>query len=414
VFTNASIEAIEPPTSGRIEYRDARDSALIVRVASTGAKTFSVLRRVNGRLVRATLGPFKRAGDEQVRMSVDAARKALRTIEARFAAGVDVNREKKIARAQSVTLKDVLDDYLSTRKKLKPRTIQDYRDVLNEACSDWLELPIKSITEDMVIRRHAKRGKDSPARANNFVRVLRALWNFADDGGKLGPNPVAMISRKRAWYDVRRRTSRIKDSELPAWWATVTNLTGQRRDSGARLACDFLLFVLLTGLRLSEATGLKWSTVDVGERTITIPDPKNRDPHVLPFSSLMTDIIERRKEGPRSPYVFPAVDEPKHPYSSATLRTWIEIIATDSGVRATPHDLRRTFASVAESLDISSHTVKRLLNHRTGRHDVTDGYIIPSVERLRSAMQRVTDRIVELATAPAPDNVRVLRPRAVA
>lgn len=61
-----------------------------------------------------------------------------------------------------------------------------------------------------------------------------------------------------------------------------------------------------------------------------------------------------------------------------------------SGVQFTPHDLRRTFITIAESLDISAYALKRLANHKM-TSDVTAGYIIGDAERLRIPMQQVTD-----------------------
>ncbi len=46
------------------------------------------------------------------------------------------------------------------------------------------------------------------------------------------------------------------------------------------------------------------------------------------------------------------------------------------------HDLRRTFITVAESLDIPAYALKRLLNHRADG-DVTGGYIVMNADRLR-------------------------------
>jgi len=64
-----------------------------------------------------------------------------------------------------------------------------------------------------------------------------------------------------------------------------------------------------------------------------------------------------------------------------------------SGVTFTLHDLRRTFVTVAEGLDIPAYALKRLLNHKM-RNDVTAGYIVTDVERLRGPMQQVTDYIL--------------------
>ena len=60
------------------------------------------------------------------------------------------------------------------------------------------------------------------------------------------------------------------------------------------------------------------------------------------------------------------------------------------------HDLRRTFITVAESLDIPHYALKRLLNHRADS-DVTGGYIVINAERLRDPVERIAARILELA-----------------
>lgn len=54
------------------------------------------------------------------------------------------------------------------------------------------------------------------------------------------------------------------------------------------------------------------------------------------------------------------------------------------------HDLRRTFITIAEGLDISAYALKRLMNHKMNG-DITAGYIVTDVERLRKPMQQITD-----------------------
>ncbi|USO04386.1 MAG: hypothetical protein H6853_03700 [Rhodospirillales bacterium] len=64
-----------------------------------------------------------------------------------------------------------------------------------------------------------------------------------------------------------------------------------------------------------------------------------------------------------------------------------------SGISFTCHDLRRTFITIAESLEISAYALKRLINHRVT--DVTGGYIIVDVERLRNPVQKIEAFILE-------------------
>lgn len=73
----------------------------------------------------------------------------------------------------------------------------------------------------------------------------------------------------------------------------------------------------------------------------------------------------------------------------------MEKVIKQSGVAFTLHDLRRTFITIAESLDIPAYALKRLLNHKMN-HDVTAGYIVMDVERLRGPMKMIADHLLKL------------------
>ena len=86
-------------------------------------------------------------------------------------------------------------------------------------------------------------------------------------------------------------------------------------------------------------------------------------------------------------------------------RNAVRWVVRQSGVEFTLHDLRRTFITVAESLEISAYALKRLVNHKMSR-DVTAGYIISDVERLRAVpMQKITDYLVKVASLGETDRV---------
>ena len=74
----------------------------------------------------------------------------------------------------------------------------------------------------------------------------------------------------------------------------------------------------------------------------------------------------------------------------------IKNIIKKSGVTFTLHDLRRHFITVADSLDLSVFAIKRLVNHSIGG-DVTSGYVVTDVERLRGPMQKIEDKILAIA-----------------
>jgi integrase len=109
---------------------------------------------------------------------------------------------------------------------------------------------------------------------------------------------------------------------------------------------------------------------------------------VLPLSNFLFDLLRERQQ--ESPWVFPGSGKSGH-YEEPK-KAVKEVIAA-SGVQFTPHDLRRTFITIAESLDIPAYALKRLANHKANG-DVTAGYIVLSVERLRRPMQQITDHIL--------------------
>ena len=149
------------------------------------------------------------------------------------------------------------------------------------------------------------------------------------------------------------------------------------------LARDYLQFVILTGLRRREATGLLWKNVNFRSKKITILDTKNKDNLELPLSDYLLEILERRK-GKDGTYVFP-FEEPKK---------FVKWVREESGVEFTIHDLRRSFITYAEALDIGLLTIKAMVNHRIGGNDVTAGYARITVERMREPMQKITDYVL--------------------
>lgn len=84
-----------------------------------------------------------------------------------------------------------------------------------------------------------------------------------------------------------------------------------------------------------------------------------------------------------SPWVFPGRNprKPLHQTKNAINR-----VIEASGVHSSLHDLRRTFITIAESLDVPPYAIKRLVNHKMS-NDVTAGYIVSDIERLRHPAQ---------------------------
>lgn len=156
---------------------------------------------------------------------------------------------------------------------------------------------------------------------------------------------------------------------------------------------DFLLTTLFTGLRRSEVLALRWENIDLKANTLHLPSTKNGDPLTLPLSEFLAQLLTKRAESAAgSLWVFSGPGKSGHLVET---KKFLRRVAAGAGVSFTLHDLRRTFITIAESLDVPYYALKRLLNHRTSG-DVTGGYIVVNAERLRQPVELVAQRILEL------------------
>ncbi|MDH3467593.1 MAG: integrase family protein [Gammaproteobacteria bacterium] len=389
IFTKSALAQLEP--RDRRYYVYDRGSAksvsgLVMSITPKGTKSFLVYRKLNGRPKRVKLGRFPAMTVEQARQH------AIQAI-AKLCDGVDVIRERRSQRSRHITLAQVLGDYCRDRS-LKPSTEAMYRGRLAQYLSDWMNRRLDYITRDRVADRHQTITKTSATSANKVMRVLRAIFEYAageyfDECGRarFPDNPVRQLSHRRIWNKETRRDSRLSTQDLPAWFGAVRQLDNVWR--------DYLILVLLTGLRRREADSLRWDNINLREGTLTVLETKNGDPHTLPLSDYLLSILEQRRVVSQSPWVFPSRIGSRTGHIQEPSKA-VQHVRKLASVHFTIHDLRRTFISVAETVNVGGYTLKRLLNHRV-RSDVTDGYIVLSEEELRIPMQRITDTIVRAA-----------------
>ena len=375
------------PTSGQLIIRDDELKGFALRVTK-GRITFVAERRMNGKRQRITLGRYGVMTPEEART------------EARKLLSGTIEIKKATSKAPVIKLNDVFQKFLAVRK-LRPNTIRNYTQIVKRCLGDWLDLPVTSLTRDMIQSRHqaltrtTKQGTTGEVQANMAMRILRTILNFAasnfetaDDQPIITMNPVRTLSQNRSWHRERRRRVIIPDHKLGSWYRAVMSL----RQIYIR---DYLLLLLLTGLRRREASTLRWSDVDFEARTITIRSEvaKNKQEHCLPLADFLFLLLSHRKENRRKDcdYVFPGrrggpIVEPK----LAVAR-----VVEKSGCDFVLHDLRRTMISMAARLGVPHHIIKKLVNHIAST-DVTDGYIVIHLDHLREPMTLINNRFLTL------------------
>lgn len=387
------VDGIPFADKGQVFYWDA-DLLGFGLYVGTQSKSWFVEKRINNKTKRVALGKYPTLTAAQARAE------AMKQLN-KMAGGIDPVKEKRENKVKAVTLGEVFTEFLNSRT-LKPKTVRDYTGVMNNIYPDWQKLPITDISRDAVERRHNKVGTErGKAYANLGARTLRSVLNYASakyETGKglsiLPENPIKRISQTRSWYKVKPRTGHLKAHQLKAWFDAVLGIDNDT-------IRDYLLFVLLTGCRKAEAGKLQWSDIDLTDRSYLLRDPKNHRPMQLPLSDYLADMLTKRKANSTSLFVFPG--DGASGYLVEPKRQIAKIIA-QTEMTFTMHDLRRTFVTIAESLDISAYSVKALVNHKQG-DDVTSGYIQLNVERLRQPMQTITDFMLKSAGVRPVSNV---------
>ena len=280
--------------------------------------------------------------------------------------------------------------------------------MLQRNFSDWMAKSIRSITREDVLRRFAEiktrvanrrnntqkrradlglptrryKSADGQGEAQKAFRYLQTVINsFMNDevGGEpiLRANPCNVLKDKKVRSVLKPRDSFLDESPRAELLECLTK-TVHPQYSGpiTRSDADFVMLLLLTGLRVDEAKTLRWSNINFKEGWFKAENTKNHTDHTLPMTTSTERLFKSRSKliGESSEWVFPSPqDSSKHASMSRT----VQRVVDESGVAFTPHDLRRTVATIASELGYDLAKISAVLNHaKTG---VTAGYVQDTV-----------------------------------
>jgi len=427
-FTPTWIDNLPFEESGQKCYYDTTRQGLGLLV-SAKTKSFLVQCRVKGQFaasgrpleIRKTIGRFgkvdadglislEKALAEYNRILADAeqgitpAEREQLTVEAAKAARKEKERLGREEAAKDLSLMQLLEEYLLVRKNIKGTTAELYRNSFRWYFPEWLEMPARSITGDMVLKKHAEIGESrSRAMANSTMKALRAVFNYATEAHEdvFIKNPVRKLSSLKAWYTIDRRETFIQPEDLKAWFDSVQVMEN-------RTTRMLLLFLLFSGARKGEAVTLKWCDFNFRNDSVTIRETKSGKPLCVPVARYVMDELRRYKidfyTGEDS-FVFASHGSTGH---LIDVRRALRKSAATSGITMTPHDLRRGVLTYLKNIGVDIFTRKRLVNHSVP-DDVTEGYTIHTLESLRLDVEKLADYILRLAAPEARPKVVQLR-----
>jgi integrase len=354
VLSQRTVETAKPKAK-RYGKPDGIVPGMQLIVQPSGAKSYALFARINGKQINIRLGP---AGVLSLAQARDAARVKLGQI----AAGKDPRVAKREAQPTSETFAAVAERFIERHAKVHTRSWRETERLLQrDVLPRWRSRPIDSITKhdvnallDAVVDR-------APIAANRTLATGRRVFNWARERGLIETSPFDRIKRP-APETARDRT--LDDYELSRIWQAAGAL-GYPYAPMVRL-------LILTGQRRCEVSDARWSEFDPGLTLWTLPRErvKNGVEHRLPVSSVARDILLELPRMAGADFIFTTNGKaPPDSFGRAKRRLDATVTALNGGTPIKAwvlHDLRRSFASGAARLGISLPVIEKILNHVGG------------------------------------------------
>ncbi len=363
--------------------RDSSQSGFQIKIPPSGKAVYQVEARLGG---TGKVKKFKIGNVQDVSLG-DARARATDALD-KIRSGIDPLSVKRAQLHEGKTLRQLIELYFESRH-LKERTKRDYKIIADRRFARWINTRVTNITKHEVRDWYAQ-GRNVPTQTEQAYKFLNSLMVFAMGLEIISQNPCSLVTNAGMRFSIRARTSHIEvNNDIGKFCKALTDLRFYR--DSEKVARDIIVLILTTGLRSVEARTLRWSDIDFERKVIKIADTKNGRPHTVPMVPLTYSMLryrEENKEGSR--YVFRMRGETKTGHIIDFQKTLSAICKKAEVSNVTPHDLRRTFATVLNSLNVGYADVKQLLNHKA--QDITAGiYIQPDIEKLRSILGSVVN-----------------------
>ncbi len=225
-----------------------------------------------------------------------------------------------------------------------PKQVKGYLDYIDGKIGRRKVIDVsKNSLVSMIQRYSAKRGARSADRLRSY---LKGVFEYGVELGVLDISPLLGVSKRVAGYRPVDRDRVLTDEEIKDLWNWKNDPKGwQNTEENVKV----IKFLLLTGLRISEA---QKGYVD-GDK-FRIDDTKGKH--------------SKDKKRPHWVYLTPTAKAllPLPKCTSTNIQAWLKrkLIKKEVEPRYTPHDCRRTFATLANDLKIQPYIVEKCLNHK--------------------------------------------------
>lgn len=357
-------------------YWDRSLKGFGLRVFPGGRRTYICAYRLYRRRRIATLGRADAQTLDQAR------KKALRYLGQ--AADNSDPQSRSDALAASTVVSELISQYLENHAKKKKRSWKRDQGLLRHL-DPFRARPVISLTTAHIERIHATHGTQFPYAANDFVAIVRKMYNWGRVAGYVPQdfkNPGVGIVR----FHEKRRRRFVTTVEMPRLLTALE----QEENEFARHA---IWLLLLVGLRKTELLRAKWKDVDWNFQTVFIGLTKNGEPVLAPLSNAAIDRLKLIPRLADNEYIICGHKPGSHlVYLSSAWRR-VRKAADLPDLRI--HDLRRTVGSWLVQHGESLHLVGSVLNHKDSK--TTEGYAYFQTQQRSRALTAHGENVLAFA-----------------
>ncbi|ECQ2470539.1 tyrosine-type recombinase/integrase [Salmonella enterica] len=282
-----------------------------------------------------------------------------------LANGIDPQiQAEAVEEEQKIALDSIFSTVAANWFQLKSKSVTpDYaKDIWRSLQKDVFpaigEIPVQQIkARTLVEALEPIKARGALETVRRLVQRINEIMIYAVNTGLIDANPASGIGM--AFEKPKKQNMpTLRPEELPKLMRSLimSNLSVSTR-------C-LIEWQLLTLVRPSEASGAKWTEIDLDTKLWTIPAErmKAKREHVVPLSPQALDILEVMKPiSAHREYVFPSRNNPKQPMNSQTANAALKRIGY--GQKLVAHGLRSIASTAMNEAGFNSDVIETALSH---------------------------------------------------
>ncbi|HFU1377688.1 TPA: integrase domain-containing protein [Enterobacter hormaechei] len=282
-----------------------------------------------------------------------------------LANGIDPQIQAEVAEEeQQIALDSIFSTVAANWFKLKSKSVTpDYaKDIWRSLEKDVFtvigEIPVQQIKARILVEAlEPIKARGALETVRRLVQRINEIMIYAVNTGLIDANPASGVGM--AFEKPKKQNMpTLRPEELPKLMRSLvmSNLSVPTR-------C-LIEWQLLTLVRPSEASGARWSEIDLDAKLWTIPAErmKAKREHIVPLSTQALDILEVMKPiSAHREHVFPSRNDPKQPMNSQTANAALKRIGY--GGKLVAHGLRSIASTSMNEAGFNSDVIEAALAH---------------------------------------------------